>query len=464
MIPTSVRLQELLRRSQRQLGLAAVTGAIVGLGVAAFEWLTNQQIYERLLEAPLAVQAAAPAVGLALAALALRFLAGGAGPGTADEYIKNFHEPARRLDVRPVFGRLLAGLATLGSGGALGYEGPSLYLGAAVGTRLQQRWSKRFSAGDAKVLMVAGAAAGVAAIFKAPATGAVFALEVPYQDDTAHRMLLPALMASVTSYLVFVTIVGTTPLFEVKGSPPFDLRDLGGALVLGIVCGVGARLFSLMIRRAKQLAGRGHPAVRVVAAGAGMAVLFVASYAVFGEGVSNGPGYGAIERVADPNISLQLLLALLAFRIAANAFTLAGGGVGGLFIPLVVAGAIVGRIAAGLVGDPNTTVFPLIGVAAFLGAGYRTPLAGVVFVAESTGRAGFVVPGVIASVVAQVLMGNESVSGYQRKAAVLVLEDGSEQPVSIGPPPEPSPSRPEAMPPATGPPEEMTPPPPPVEG
>lgn len=359
------------------------------------------------------MQAVGPLVGLAVAALALRYLAAGASPATADEYIKNFHEPRRPLDLRPVLGRIVAGVATLGSGGALGFEGPSLYLGAAVGSGLQRRWGRRFSPIDTKVLMVAGAAAGVAAIFKTPATGAIFALEVPYQDDTAHHMLLPALIAAATGYLTFVAIVGTTPLFAVTGSPPFDLRDLGGALALGLVCGIGARGFAMLIRAAKQLAGVGHPAVRIVVAGTAMAAMFAASYAMFGIGVSNGAGYSAIDLIADPHISIGLLLALLAFRVAANAVTLAGGGSGGLFIPLVVAGAIVGKICAVAVGDPASTLFPLIGVAAFLGAGYRTPLAGVVFVAESTGRAGFIVPGVIAAVASQLLMGHESVSAYQ---------------------------------------------------
>ena len=67
--------------------------------------------------------------------------------------------------------------------------------------------------------MVAGAAAGVAAIFKAPATGAVFALEVPYQDDFARKMLLPALVAAASGYLGFVAIHGTTSLIPARGSP-----------------------------------------------------------------------------------------------------------------------------------------------------------------------------------------------------------------------------------------------------
>src|SRR5207237_3435913 len=100
-------------------------------------------------------------------------------------------------------GRILASMVTRGFGGALGYEGPSIYLGAGIGSALQARFSRLFSRSDVKLLLVAGAAAGVAAIFKAPATGLVFALEVPYQEDFARRMLLPAGITPPPSRLVF---------------------------------------------------------------------------------------------------------------------------------------------------------------------------------------------------------------------------------------------------------------------
>src|SRR5262249_33091192 len=93
--------------------------------------------------------------------------------------------------------------------------------------------------------------------------------------------------------------------------------------------------------------------------------------------------------------------------------TVGGGGVGGLFVPLVVAGALTGRLVGGAFNELDTSLFTVIGVAAFLGAGYRVPLAAVIFVAETTGRASFVVPGVIAAVVAELLMGRRSVTTYQ---------------------------------------------------
>ena len=415
--------------SRRMLALAALTGALTGVGVAGFEWLTREQIFDRILTAPLAVQAAAPAVGLLFAAVALRYLGRGASPATSDEYIRNFHQPGRPLDLRALPARMVAGVATLGAGGALGFEGPSLYLGASIGTILQRLRGRTIRREDSKVLMVAGAAAGVAAIFKAPATGAIFALESPYRDDNARRMLLPALLAAATGYITAVAILGTTPLFTVEGSPPFDFRELGGAVVLGLLCGVGARGFAWMLDRAKQIAATWRPVPRVALAGGVLIVLAVVSQRLFDADLALGSGYRTLDWVTQPDHALPLIGALFTLRLLATTATVAGGGVGGLFIPLVIAGALVGDGLATVVHD-ETTLFPLIGVAAFLGAGYRTPLAGVMFVAEATGRPGFVVPGLIASVASQLVMGDVSVSRYQAAGRTGHLEQRFRLPIT----------------------------------
>ncbi|MDX6660362.1 MAG: chloride channel protein family [Solirubrobacteraceae bacterium] len=395
--------------------LSALTGVLTGAGVALFEWVTRAQLFERLVELPTAVQVVAPLVGLLLAAGIIRFLGGGDAPATADEYIKNFHDQGRRLPLGPVPARLLASVATLGLGGSMGYEGPSVYLGAAIGSGLQQRLSRFFSREDAKVLLVCGAAAGVAAIFKAPATGLVFALEVPYQEDVARRMLLPAGIAAAASYVTFVSFAGTAPLFAVRGAPPFNLRDLGGAALLGVTCGVGARLYTQALVGAKALASRTSPVVRAAVAGSGLAGLAALSFAVFDRGLTLGAGYDNLEWAFDPKRAVGLVVLLLTMRAAATVLTVAGGGAGGLFIPLVVEGALIGRAMGGLfrTAASGANFFPLVGVSAFLGAGYRVPLAGVMFAAEATGRPGFIVPGVIASVVAQLFMGRSSASPYQ---------------------------------------------------
>jgi CIC family chloride channel protein len=394
--------------------LAGLTGAITGLLVAGFERLTADVLLHGVRSLPLAARAACPAVGVAGSVLFLTYLGRRASAATADEYIRAFHDPDDHFDLRLVPARMLAAIATLGAGGPLGYEGPSIYAGAGVGTAVQRRLGYWFGPEHGKVLLVAGAAAGVAAIFKAPVTGLVFALEVPYQEDLAHRMLLPAAISAATSYVVFAAIAGTKPILPVAGQPPFNLVDLGGAAVIGLLAGLFARLFVALIRAAKTVSTRGHPAVRVAGAGAVLAATVVLGHALGGDShLALGPGYEALTWALDPRRAVLAVVALATLRVAGTAAVVAGGGTGGLFIPLVIQGALVGRAVGGLFEAQMTTLFPVVGMAAFLGAGYRVPLAAVVFVAEFTGRPGFVVPGLIAAVVAQLVMGRESISPYQ---------------------------------------------------
>ncbi|HEX3539565.1 MAG TPA: chloride channel protein [Acidimicrobiales bacterium] len=401
-------------RSPRVLLLAALTGLLTGAMVAVFDEVTGTVLLGRIQRAPIAVQALAPLCGLLISAAILRWVGGGASVATSDEYIRNFHARDQRLSLRAAPAKILAAVATLGFGTPLGYEGPSIYLGATIGSALQRRLSQFFSRRDAKVLLVAGAAAGVAAIFKAPATGALFALEVPYQDDLARNMLLPALIGAATGYLTFASLASTTPLLQIKGAPPFDLVDLGGALVIGVLAGGGARAFAALIHLAKDLRSRVNPVVGAAVAGVVLAGLIVAARAISPQPLAIGPGYVAVRWATDPSHGLLLVAALLAIRTVAIPTALAGGGVGGLFVPLVVEGALLGRLCGSAFGQPGSSLFPVIGIAAFLGAGYRVPLAAVMFVAESTGRPEFVVPGLIAAVAAQLLMGRESVSSYQQ--------------------------------------------------
>jgi CBS domain-containing protein len=96
----------------------------------------------------------------------------------------------------------------------------------------------------------------------------------------------------------------------------------------------------------------------------------------------------------------------------------------------VIQGALVGRAVGGVFDMEGTSLFPVVGMAAFLGAGYRVPLAAVVFVAEFTGQPGFVVPGLIAAVVAQLVMGRASISPYQAAVRAGHLERRLQMPLT----------------------------------
>ena len=430
-------------RNPRLLTASAVTGAGVAVVVAGFETLADQMVLRRVLGAPLAVLVLAPVAGVIAARFILRLGGRGTSGSTSDEYIRAFHERQPRIPIRELPAKLLAGVATIGGGGALGLEGPSIYAGSSLGLFLHGRLGNFFRRDEARILLTAGAAAGVAAVFKAPATGVIFALEAPYRDDVARRALLPSLIASAASYATLVAILGSTPVVPFPGEGgvlvgegglmsvlEVQIGDLFGALVLGVAAGLGGRGFAWLVRRAKTTtAGVSWPR-RIVAAAAVMAGLAVASEAVFGEALTLGPGVEAMAWVVE-NQGLGLIALLFGMRIAATLATLVGGGVGGLFIPLATLGFVVGQFVGEVLGQDLTGLYPTLGLAAFLGAGYRVPIAAVMFVAESTGGIGaFIVPALVAAAVSQVVAGSSSVAEYQRSERLGHLEHRFTMPLS----------------------------------
>lgn len=400
------------------LVLAAVIGVLTGLAVAGFD-VAAAAALEFVLDQSLLVVALVPALGL-IAVNVLNRCWRADDPATTDAYVSAYHLRGGRLRLAEMWRKLIASLMTLGSGNAFGFEGPAILLGGTIGSSVDERFGPRQRRDDAKVLMVAGAAAGVAAVFKAPLTGVIFALEVPYRADLARRALLPSLVAAGASYVTFVALLGTEPLLATGGSAPFDLRDLGGGLALGLVCGVLARLGAAAIAAAKRLPLPRVP--RVALAVLTLAALAPLAQLWFGGPFHLGPSYETIEWAADPDRSVIVLGGLFALRALATWLGVAAGGVGGLFIPLVTQGVVVGALCQQLIDASNPRLLPTVGIAAFLGAGYRTPLAGVAFVAEATGQPGFLVPALLAAAAAQLTMGRRSFSPYQRHERTADIE------------------------------------------
>jgi CIC family chloride channel protein len=419
-------------RTHEVLVFAGITGAGVGLLAVLMNKAMLEWVADPLSNQPLAIRAAAPAIGLVVAWLALRFLAEGASPETTDEYVRSFHRnPDDCLDPAPLVGRTIAGIGTIGYGGALSPEGPAVYLGSVIGAYVQRRFKVRFSREDAHVLLVAGAAAGISAVFKAPATGALFAIEVPYQSDVARRVALPAVVGSAASYVAAALVDGTTPLLPLNARyTPFGGKELVGALIVGLVCGAAARAFSLGLALATQWVAGLHRVVRLAGAGALLFGLAYLAEALFDRPLSIGPGYDVIAWVGNPERSLWLIGALLLVRAFAVLGTESGGGVGGLFIPLAVSGALLGRFVGEALTFDNTNLFLVAGIAAFVGAGLRTPLAAVLFIAEATGQPGFVVPALVATAAGQVVIGRASFSRAQREGRLGHLERRFDLPIS----------------------------------
>ncbi len=403
--------------AKRWFLVAIVVGLVVGLFVTgleraiAFVWVWLSTRWN-----PWAI-VLVPTVGLTLSGLCLQFFTRNPDVQGTEEYIGAFHEHGGVFRYRSFPGKTAAAFFTLASGGSAGLEGPSIYAGSAIGSYILRK-SRRlgFSDEDVRSLMVAGAAAGVAAVFKAPLTGIVFALEVPYRDDLARQALIPSLVASVTSYLVLVQFLGVKPLFVLSDRYLLSTSDLAWALVVGLLVGVLARAFVASFHAYGAFVAR-LPMPLWVKTGLGGLVtgLFgLGSFLVLGAPAALGPGYEAVTRLlAGDWVGVQAL-ELLVLKAGATLATLASGAAGGIFIPMIVLGASAGAMVEGIVPGTHGPLFPVVGMAAFLAAGYNTPIAAAVFIAETTGGSGYLIPGLVAAAVAFAVAGKTSVSDKQR--------------------------------------------------
>lgn len=436
-------------KSSRLLLASCGLGVAVALLVSVFEYVTVELILEHVMELPVWAMAMMPMIGLVLASLSLRYLGGGTTPSTSDEYISAYHARHPRLPIGLLPARLIAGASTIGFGGALGLEGPSIYTGSVLGLSMQARLNRWLGRDAAKLLLTAGAAAGVAAIFQAPATGVMFAMEAPYRDDLAHRALLPSLMASAASYLTFVSVpfIHPHPLLGQVTANGVGFGDLLGAVAIGLGAGFGGRVYASLIRRAKAVSKAHDPLKIAVVGGAFLGLLAVASDFIFDAPLTIGPGIGVVEWLAEPERfesgqrTLILVLVLFVFRAVATMVTVGSGGTGGLFIPLAIQGVLLGHVVASVIdqlnlSDSPESLWPILGLAAFLAAGYRTPIAAVMFVAESTAGIGSdgvgsaVVPALIAAAVSQLVAGRASVSAGQRVERLGHLEERFAMPLT----------------------------------
>ncbi len=395
-----------------RFAIYATMGALIGAFVALVEWLTIEVALHELIAAPLWLQLLAPGLGLVAVAVLYRF-ASELPATTSEAYIDSFHS-GDGPNEQHLPGRMLASFFTLGAGGALGLEGPAILAGSTFGQWIAKFKPKSLGNRSQRSLLVAGAAAGVAAVFKAPATGVIFALEVPYRRDIARHALIPALISSAAAYVTFVIFLGAEPLLRFAPAEISLADEIIGAIVLGLVGGATARGLVRLFRWAKHLGESVALMPRLAVSALALAGSVAVTNAVVDVPLSLGPGAEfAAEVVSDPGLSAWVLILLFFVRAVATTSVLGAGGIGGVFIPLVVQGLLLGRLAEMVFDAPQTGLYPVIGLAAVLGAGYRTPLAAVMFVAESTGRAEFVIPALIATAISQSLMGEDSVSDYQ---------------------------------------------------
>jgi CIC family chloride channel protein len=421
------RLGELVRK---WVPLAVAVGVITGLLTIVLDEGINVLLLGnslggggftgytvRLYEASPLAAFLLPFAGLVITGLLLRKYASEPYLSGTEEVLNRYHGE-KGLGLRDGAVKFLASFFTIGLGGSTGLEGPSINAGAVVGSWVWRRFLSRLALTkeDLRILLLVGASAGVAAVFKAPLTGIFFALEVPYRDHLASKAFLPSMIAGVTSYVTLASVEGTSPLFSfAQASSGFTLYDLALASLFGVAIGVVAVLFSSIYHAASaSMRNVKIPFMaRFALGGAGLGLIALVVRLCLGTPYTLGPGYQVIQGALSGTFAIQLVLAILVLRMLATTLTLGTGGMGGMFIPMVLFGALIGS-AFGLALHVSIAVSVSVGIAAFMSAGYKTPISAVTFVAESTGSITYLIPAMVGSIVAYITSGTSSVSSEQK--------------------------------------------------
>lgn len=396
-------LSEHFRMARHVFLVAAPVGILVGLAIAFYDYVVNVLLWERFTHrfSPL-ILCFLPIIGMLLTG-AIMAIFKVKSSAMADEVVLAYHRPETGIDYRSAVPKFTASVATMGFGGSAGMEGASKWVGASIGSFVQWRINKikRLSwiHGRVETTMLAGAAAGIAAIFRAPLTGAIMGIESPYKHDLAHESLIHGLVAASTSYATFICFRPARMYFPISFIYHLHTRDLLLCIPVGILGGLLSHLFLGTVGKIKTTWKRWntHMLVKYLAGGVLLTVVALVANRVVHEPVTLQAGLPIANGLLNGKYVLWACLFILFAKLLASALTFGTGGVGGWFVPSATIGAAMGA-ACDLAFHPSQPgLFTLVGIAAFTGASYNSLLFAAVFVAEATGSPALVVPGLLAS-------------------------------------------------------------------
>ncbi len=317
------------------------------------------------------------------------------GHGT-DSAIEAFHFKKGKIRWRVPIIKTLASAITIGSGGSAGREGPIAQIGAGFGSFLSDIF--KLPTELRRTLVVVGIGAGIGSIFRAPFGGALFAVEVLYtQMDMEMESLIPTLIGSIIGYSIFGAFHGWKPIFITYGSRFTDPVHLFMYAAFGLFLGlmaypyVGLFYKTRDIFRSLKIPNIFKPALGGILLGI-MAMFF--PYAA-------GIGYGWIQVAIAGQLAFWVMLLLPFAKMLATSFTISSGGSGGIFGPTIVIGGIFGALFAHVVSlaFPSLGVNPeplvVVGMAGYISAVAKVPLAGLIMTMEMTGGYGLIVPALV---------------------------------------------------------------------
>ena len=302
-------------------------------------------------------------------------------------HLKAVLQRSRTLEWRRVLPvKFFGGIVAIGSGLALGREGPTVQMSGTVGDAVA-RWLK-VSERERLTLISAGAGAGLAAAFNVPLSGLLFVLE-EVQRDFQPIVFGATFVAVVIANIIARISMGQFPVFAVPSYPILPLASLPVFALLGVIAGVLGVLFNRTLLTAietyARLPGRfAVPAAALTGGIVGLVGWFAPSLI--------GNGHSLAESALQGDLLLAVIPLFFAARFLLTTFSYGTGAPGGIFAPLLALGALlglaVGQAAHALwpAAAPIPAVFAVVGMAAYFTAIVRAPLTGVMLITEMTGN------------------------------------------------------------------------------
>ena len=347
--------------------------------------------------------------GLGVVFLVTKFAPEARGHGVPEVMDAIFYQDGK---IRPVVAivKSLASALAIGSGAAVGREGPIIQIGASLGSTIGQ--IIRMEPWQRITLVAAGAGAGIAATFNTPIGGVMFAIEL-MMPEVSTRTFLPVALATGTATFVGRLFLGLRPAFEIPSiyflsNQPSPLYAVLLYVLLGAVMGLAATAFVRGLHLTEEYFDRiGNPYLRhalgMLAVGGMMYGLYVYSGHYHIEGV----GYATVQDVLMGGMAIApFLLLLFGAKLAATVFSLGSGSSGGIFSPSLFMGAVLGGAFGAVVHmfipSPVVTVatFAMIGMAAMVGGATGAAMTAVTMIFEMTRDYDIVMPMIVAVAVA----------------------------------------------------------------
>jgi len=377
------------RRMLLLSAMAVVVGAISALVAYVLLWLiaaiTNLAFYHRFSALPAVPQGnhlglwlvAVPVVGALIIGLMARFGSEKIRGHGIPEALEAILLGRSKIEVKVALLKPISAAISIGTGGPFGAEGPIIMTGGALGSIFAQQF--HLSAAERKTLLVAGAAAGMAAVFATPVAAVLLAVEL-LLFEWKPRSFIPVAVAAIVAAVLRVPLLGGGPIFAVTPHAAPTWEQLGFALGLGLLAGFGSGLLTLLVYACEDLFHKlpvhwmWWPAIGAVFIGVGGLI----------EPRVLGVGYDTIHSLLQGEMIGAVVAGLMIAKAVVWAIALGSGTSGGVLAPLLIMGGAMGAFVARWIPGADAGLWATIGMAAMMGGTMRSPLTAMVFAVELT--------------------------------------------------------------------------------